>query len=177
MKTTKILIAVILSTLFCSSLFGQRSNKNAMYKVWVRTVENEKVHGYLGAVGESTIVVLNLTRHKKRTLSLEEIKTIKFRRKGKVTKGIVYGAFSGLALGGGVGFASGDDPPPAYFSLSAGQKATILGVLAVIPGAIIGGGLSSNKTKILIDGDLERLRTDLIPYVVSDIHPGNQASN
>ena len=163
MKMTKILIAVIFSTLFCSALFGQRSNKNAMYKVWVRTVEHEKVQGYLGAVGENTITVLNLSKSKKRTIALNEIKTIKLRKDGEVLEGAGHGLLVGTGIGvvgAAVGFR---DVDPGYKLLSL----IVGGIYGAIPATIFGGFYKSGKIKIPIDGDLARLRKDLIPYVVS----------
>lgn len=59
-----------------------------------------------------------------------------------LVRGTVYGLASGAALGAVVGYASGDDPPGQYFSLTAEENAAfaaiLFGGLGTVVGTVVG---------------------------------------
>lgn len=76
------------------------------------------------------------------------IQAIRLRRKGAVGHGALIGAGIGFSLGMIIGLASGDDPPGAWFALSAGEKGTALGLIGAVGGSLIGviAGAISGKS-------------------------------
>ncbi|UCF65816.1 MAG: hypothetical protein JSW33_08290 [bacterium] len=72
------------------------------------------------------------------TISIEDIKELKFKRTGKgVVEGFFTGILTGGILGAVVGYAEGDDPP-GWFSMTAGEKAAALGLGFGIIGGVAG---------------------------------------
>jgi hypothetical protein len=173
----------------------KKNRKSANYKIWVTSMDNSKKYrGYLREVEDSTIVVSNYLNKKKSNyltlnIDIRGVEKIKFRKKGKVGKSILWGAFTGAALGAIIGLASGDDVPgrdcplprsgptipfdglferPCY---SAGEKAVIGGVGGGAWGILIGGIVGSVKIKIPINGNQKTFKNrkgDLFEYKISN---------
>jgi len=88
-------------------------------------------------------------------LHINDIETVKIRRKGRIGRGVLFGALGGFALGGIIGLASGDDDPNnCFFCLSAGDKALLAGIPLSIVGAGLGALIGSLKVKIPINGNI-----------------------
>ena len=86
-----------------------------------------------------------------------DIETFKFRKKGAVGRGILTGAAVGFVLGAVVGYTTWDDNSSSsggFFTIDFDRETTTwtAGIGAMIPGAIIGGLLSSKKMIIPING-------------------------
>jgi hypothetical protein len=87
-------------------------------------------------------------------------------------EGLLLGAASGLALGIGIGLASGDDHcnPNSFclFQFSAGEKATVgglvLGTTGLALGALVGAVIGSH--------DVYELNSGFVPRVSTTIGPG-----
>lgn len=82
--------------------------------------------------------------------SIKDIDQIWLRRKGKIGRGILAGAITGVVAGVILGYASGDGDV-ALFSMTAGEKAALLGLAMGQAGAFIGLGVGAGKIKIPID--------------------------
>ena len=170
----KILILIV----FCYStmLFSQNTNtKKHIYKVWISKIDNSKViKGSLYQVNDTS---LKFVSKKGQVNSLETnlIKSIKIRRKGKIGKGILFGALSGFAVGGISGLISGDDPDKPYTvdfgsfgsidginkGTSAGAKAIINGTIGALGGGGVGAIIATKKDEFIINGDLETYKKHL----------------
>lgn len=88
-------------------------------------------------------------------LGINDINTIKIRRKNSILKGFLIGAGIGCAIGVIYGFSKGDDPPAGrYFNLrfSAEEKAIGCGFLGFLGGGIFGVMIGSINVKIPING-------------------------
>jgi len=169
MKTLfKILfITLVIFCLSHQSLLGQTTQqvkKNNYYKTWVTTDNSSKVKGYLSEVGDSLIIISNLSNNEIKSIRLKNVKNIKFRKKGRIGKGILYGALAGIAIGAGIGFSGGDDEDCFLFCLTAKQKAVLGGTLLSVPGALIGGIIGSARIKIPINGNTKNRKKELLKY-------------
>jgi hypothetical protein len=89
--------------------------------------------GYLRGVSDSLIVVSDLFLSGFSIVYPEEIKYLRFRRKGAQGRGFLYGALGGMAVGALVGYATAPRcsgflcfPPSAYAGLGA--------ALGLVPG-------------------------------------------
>ena len=60
-------------------------------------------------------------------------------RRRYTMRGATIGSLIGVTSGVVIGFASGDDPPDAFWQTSAGEKAAIAGVGLGVVGLVIGG--------------------------------------
>jgi len=78
---------------------------------------------------------------------------LKFRKKNAIGKGIGYGALLGFGFGAIIGLTSAKDNN--VWELSAGERAVVLGIPMMIPGAILGALIGSAKVKIPINGKMD----------------------
>ena len=155
MKTLQLLFIVFI----CLNQYNTQSQEiqtSKPYEAWVKTLfENEKQIGYLSELKESSIILLykkNLSPFPE--IHIDQIKHIKFRRKGRGLRGAAIGA--GIGFIGGVILASGDEcknfDGDLFFgcdqlgTLEGGMMFSIFGTLI---GASIGG---IGKKKIPIHG-------------------------
>ncbi len=174
MKTIKkqfyVLPAIIIIYFFpFQSIIGQTPNqlKSRKYKTWVTPIDNSgTIKGYMSEVGDSSIVISNLKNIEKQRIYFNNIKIIKFRKRGEIVKGVLFGAFTGFAVGGLIGLASGDDKG-YIINFTAGEKGLVAGTLLTIPGAIIGGIIGSIKIKIPINGNTHNQKAKLLKYKLS----------
>ena len=166
----KILILIV----FCYStmLFSQNTKtKKHIYKVWISKIDNSKVIiGSLYQVNDTSLKILS-KKGQVNSLETNLIKSIKIRREGKIGKGILFGALTGLAVGGISGLISGDDPDTTtdFGTLgtwtsegtSAGYKATINGAIGALAGGGVGAVIATKKEELIISGDLETYKKHL----------------
>ncbi len=150
---------------FLSSVNAQDTiQNNKIYRTWI-TLNSEpfKTNGALYEIKDSSILVSNSLvirdysagSFETANLHINDIETIKVRRKNRIGRGVLFGALGGFALGGIIGLASGDDPDDCvFFCASAGEKALIAGIPLSITGAGLGALIGSFKIKIPINGNI-----------------------
>ena len=124
-----------------------------------------------GLVYEANVESLKIIDKNGITIHIDasNIGIIKIRRKGKVGKGIVFGALVGFGTGLVIGFASGDDPDRTieFFGTQtikgtkASEKALGLGFTGALIGSGVGAVIASGKEKISINGDINNYKTNL----------------
>ena len=169
-------ITIITFSFLCFSFLSLSSQttkkvKKENYKVTVTKMDrSSKAKGYLTEIADSAVIVTNLITSDSHIINVNVMDEIKFKRKGGLGRGILYGALVGMATGALLGFASGDDPS-GFISFSAEAKALGAGLALSIPGAIIGGIIGYNaKIKIPIKGSqqaYDRQKEKLKKYQLS----------
>ena len=172
MKTNKSLIhfslAIIVISFFINHSYAQENiGRQKFYNTWISfTIDSLKLKGILYELQDSSIVISNslvvknypdgdyeLTR-----IYIREIDKIKTRRTKNTGRGILIGAVSGIAIGGIIGLVDGDDPP-GWFAMTAGEKATFLGVFLGGCGAITGGAIGTIRINFTINGNVQSYRS------------------
>jgi hypothetical protein len=83
-----------------------------------------------------------------------DIKTIKIRKKGNMTEGLIFGALAGGLAGFFLGYSGGDEPP-GFISITAEGKGAALGLVGASLGGLIGLAIGSVSIKIPINGSLD----------------------
>jgi|GEM_PF-2898431 len=166
-----LLTMVLLFSLSYQSIIGQTTDqkkKNKDHITWVTLIDNSpKVKGYLRNVGDSLMIISNLSNYESQSIPINNIKEIKFRPKGSVEKGILFGALGGFAVGGLLGLASGGSSKGCYFlCFTAGEVALITGATLGVTGALVGGLLGSAKIKIPINGRVKNQKEELLKYKI-----------
>ena len=173
-----IIFSTILFFAFLATGWSQNANvekKGIPYKVWISKMDSKQIlKGYLYKLSEDSItlvrsLVADRFQYNYQTIEIENVKTIKLRKKGKIIKGLIAGGLTGFSVGGLIGLFSGDDEP-GFVSFKAEQKAIFLGTTVAISGMIIGGGIAESKRiKIPINGsksiykeELTKLKTFLV---------------
>jgi hypothetical protein len=155
------------------SLYSQttKKEKKGNYKVTVTTMDkSSKAKGYITEVADSSVIVTDLSTTDSKIINVNVMDEIKFKRKGGLGRGILYGALVGMTTGALLGFASGDDRS-GFISFNAEFKALMGGLAMTIPGAIIGGIIGHNsKITIPIKGSqnaYDRQKEKLRKYKLS----------
>ena len=151
------------------SLYSQttKKDKKGNYKVTVTKMDkSSKSKGYLTEIADSAVIVTNLSTSESQIVNVDVMNEIKFKRKGGLGRGLLYGAIVGMASGAVLGYLSGDSDRGII--RAAEDKALVLGIALSIPGAIIGGIIGHNtKIKIPINGNqktYERQKEKLKKY-------------
>lgn len=178
MKTLVILVS--LTFMLFSPALVKAQKKSKKYVTWVTFMEKEgKVKGWLSALKDSSIVMESSTTGKLLEFRIEEIKTLKFRKKGKITRGALIGLGTGVVTGAIAGQAEGDDvvdytnDPWGFsgiFAQTADEKSRSYAVSLGVLGAGLGAGLGAIKKKFRIEGrlaDYHLQRESLKKYVSS----------
>ncbi|MFD2998754.1 hypothetical protein ACFS7Z_00135 [Pontibacter toksunensis] len=182
MKYFSIIAMIVLY--FLNSVNAQDNiQKNKIYRTWI-TFNNKplQTEGVLYEIKDSSILVsssvaikdYSTDRVETLKFNINEIETIKIRRKNSVGRGILTGAITGFAVGGLIGLISGDDPPCPQgtwfcFRLTAGEKALITGIPFSIGGAGIGALVGSVKVNIPINGSIDNYnknKNELLKYSI-----------
>jgi len=158
-----LLLTVSVFLLSSESIFGQNADqlkKSKNYITWVSPNDNSsKIKGFLTEIGDSLIVISDLSNHESHSIYIHTVEKIKFRKKGRVGRGVLIGALSGAALGSIIAFDEGDD-----WFFSAETKALLYGAPLSITGALIGGLIGSIKITIPINGNAKNQREKLLKY-------------
>lgn len=165
-------VIAITALCFLNSVHAQGTiQKNKIYRTWIElNREPFKTKGALYELKDSSILVSNslviqdysTDRFETVKLHINDIETVKIRRKGRIGRGVLFGALGGFALGGIIGLASGDDDPNdcVFFCLSAGDKALLAGIPLSITGAGLGALIGSLKVKIPINGNISNFNSN-----------------
>ena len=146
-------------------IYSQDTKKKIkFYHTWINTKKSSiKFEGILYELQDSSILVANslivknypFGDYKVTRIYISEIDRIKARRKKSVGRGILIGSISGLAIGGIIGFAAGDDPQDTWFAMTAGQKAITSGIFVGGIGAVTGLIIGSIRVKFTINGNIQ----------------------
>ncbi|MCX6234473.1 MAG: hypothetical protein NT175_07065 [Bacteroidetes bacterium] len=168
MKTLNLIALMVLC--FLSSLNAQDTiQKIKIYRTWVSSYNELFItKGVLYEIKDSSISLSNSLvkqdyssgKFEISNFQINNIETIKTRRNGNIGIGIFLGALTGFAIGGLIGFISGDDPKEnfmgyTYSWFTAEEKALMYGIPLAIGGAGIGALIGSIKVKIPINGSFD----------------------
>lgn len=123
------------------------------YKTWVTFTDDIRIKGTFYSADKDGLILIGEDLNETR-IDPKTIKTISFRRKGSVGKGVWIGALSGAVVGGIAGYASGDDEP-GWFSSTAEEKAVGNAIFFAFPGAGIGALFGTKRTIYDINGDYQ----------------------
>jgi len=121
--------------------------KKTKYTVWVKTNTNT-VKGSLIDLKEQSISILDYSKPIASPfleMDINKIQTLKFRRKGGISRGSRIGALTGVGTGILLGVISGSN-----YRGTAGQYAALFGTVLAIPGALIGGAIGIYKVNVPI---------------------------
>ena len=138
--------------------------KTKFYHTWINTKKDSiKFQGILYELQDSSILVANslivknypLGDYKVTKIYISEIDKIKARRTKSVGRGILIGSITGIAVGGIIGLASGDDPTDTWFAMTAGEKALVSGIFVGGIGAVTGLIIGSIRVKFTINGNIQ----------------------
>jgi hypothetical protein len=194
MRTLSFIIILLINLSICLNA-QDTIRKVKIYRTWVSKMDKTtKTKGVLYEVKDSSILVtnslipedylsnnfytINIHIIEAIELHINNIETIKVRRKNSVGKGILIGLFSGFAAGALMGIVDGDDPYSRsssgvfmgdLFQFTAEEKIILLGTPLAIIGAGIGAWIGSAKVIIPINGNIKvykRNRKKLKKYSV-----------
>lgn len=171
-------IQFLTTCILCLSVqfsFGQTTNtpekKKKTYIVWVKPIDNTStIKGYLSEVGDMLVVTpikKNQTDHR---IKLDQVNYLKFRKKGKIGKGLLIGGISGLGIGALVGLATHKSSSSSdSFSINLGPEFSVLGggIVGAISGLIIGRIVGGKKITIPIQGSkksIQAQKEELLKY-------------
>ncbi len=151
--------AFILTLAGINICMAQSTEKRPMYRTWVELSNSEeKPTGLLYQVLDTSVIISeNMIRADYNNKEIGQInidylqiKTIKVRRKGRVGRGMLIGAFAGAAFGVFLGSISQDDN--SYIGFSREEKMWLNGIGLGTTGMILGAIIGSAKIKIPIYG-------------------------
>lgn len=135
------------------------------YKAWVRTTDGSaKLKGRFLEIEDSKLLFYKKSAKSAIHLNISDIEHIKFRKNGRIGRGVFTGAMMGISTGAILGYLSGDDKCEGLICINftKEEKAVLGGLIMSVPGAIIGGLLGALKVKIPIgsgyDKDLAKLK-------------------
>ena len=156
----KIISIIVMMMCIIGSSFSQKSEKNKIkvYKVWVTQLDGINYRGfYLYSADKNGIVITSdyISAEQRYTIDYSKILMIRMRRKGNVGRTALILGGAGAIVGGGLGFAAGDDPENMWFRADKEEKAAA----GLIAGGVLGTGFGalfgSIREKMIINGDLE----------------------
>ena len=128
------------------------------YRAYVKSMDNSIYNGYMTLFKDSFIIVAKYTSNEKKFFKVEDINNLQFKKGPTLGQGLFAGALAGFAIGSLIGIAIGDDKNAGGSILKNGglyktDKAKIIGVISILPGALIGAMVSSATIKIPINGN------------------------
>ena len=162
-----------LSLAFVATLWPLSILRPQPARLAVLLASHESVEGELLSVRDSSLVISTKPAYDKSeipppvsaitVIATREIEKVTIRADYHILDGMGKGFLIGAAGGAVVGLLSGDDPP-GFLSLTAGDKALVLGITlgtgGVVIGAIIGAANSTGERELapLPGGDLSMLK-------------------
>jgi len=170
----KIIIILCLLLCYTTEIQAQRKNKKIkVYKAWVTMIDGSKpnrINGILYFADEDFIKVKYKISgvYSVNAIDPRNIKKIKIRRKGKVGRGILIGAVTGIGVGAILGYSEKDQ-----FFHTKESNAAAYGVTLGLLGVPIGASISSGKKRFVINGDIEKYREHLKTLQKYTIMPSN----
>jgi hypothetical protein len=177
----KTLIAIAIFSLYClQTTLGQTDSteNRKIYQTWIYTLDSPRLStGVLYEIQDSSVTLSNRNFSRKGSpgkvdmtqLDVRSIDVIKLRKKGNVSKGILFGSLAGLVLGGALDliYYSSWQKPKEDNSLESFAAATtssalfavnasLIGVLCLGTGIGIGAIIGSAKINIPINGSQDQ---------------------
>lgn len=114
-------------------LLAQDSQKGA-YVFRVKTFDKKTTKGYLTAINDYEMVLKRYrntsflkVENEEYTIPVKNIRTIKFRKKGKIWKSALVGSGIGFLTGGLIALVAGDDPEDNFLAFTKEQKIALFG--------------------------------------------------
>lgn len=166
------LLVLVLVLSLNMSVFSQDTSFVAKKITMITTVKAEKnTRAYLAGITDSSVILSDAriryselpSKTSLNTMKFDEIKEVRFKRKGSVGRGVLIGGISGFISGALAGLIIGDDkvlPPSedpfrvsAILYTSAGEKALGLGVTGMMLGSITGALIGALSTKRFVIGN------------------------
>ncbi|MBK7095641.1 MAG: hypothetical protein IPH57_11530 [Saprospiraceae bacterium] len=121
--------------------------KSKTYFTWVKYMDNSYSEAvYLKEVKDSSIIIMEKKDFKNKTIMINDIEFLRFRKKNNDSKGFLYRALVGFALGAIIGPLGEDDLPIPLLAMAGG-------IALALPGTMIGGMIGSATIKIKINGN------------------------
>lgn len=149
---------------FSYGLNAQNNSKIIqIHKIWVTTMDGSKTKGVLYSANEQSIKISKNNSFNNSNLKVidnKNIDIIKIRRKGRIGRGALIGAASGIGFGVVFGIAIEDNDDWG------GLVATASGLFFGLVGTGVGAGVGTIKKKIQINGNSELYISNL-PYLKS----------
>jgi len=161
MKNFNLLFVLLICFGFSSQVSLAQKNTSHKYKVWVKSKDHTmNIDGYLNKIDDNALTLMKSGGYEK-TVSWEDIKSVKLRKKGNIKRGLLYGFITGVGLGGIVGFSTGGG------FVSRRNSALVGGIPLGLLGGIIGGGIGSIKDYIPINGNEKGQKEKLKKYLLT----------
>ena len=111
--------------------------------------KDQQIEGLLMGMVSDSLLIQNVTISAdtlNHLIAINEINHIRIIKKTRIGELTVYGLLIGAGTGLVIGFASGDDPP-GWYSMTAGEKASVGALILGMVGGILGGltGLGAGR--------------------------------
>ena len=141
-------------------------SRRAILKAEVVDSSQRVQFGYLAAVADSGVVILNtqvvfdqsLANAQLNTINYKNLQEVTIRKKGSIGNGIVVGTIAGFAVGALIGVAT-YKPCDCYFDLGQQGQTITVGILGAIAGGVVGGIIGGKAKKtFIIGGDRNKFR-------------------
>src|SRR6266496_5680029 len=173
---------------FCQNDSATQTKKHVPNIATIHTSDGISVKGWFYKMDEDQVILLpaknknfNLSANDNINVSVEQIRSISFRKKNSGLKGALLGMGIGATVGIIAGFASGDDEKQPYydsnqdpfglgnvfvslnnaFAMTAGEKAIAGGIGLGVSGAIVGAIIGAIAKKKFIIGGKKEVYRDL----------------
>lgn len=146
-----------------------RVPKKIVLKVAMKDSIQRVDQGYLAGLADSGIVLVkgpvafdhSLKGTNANIIAYQNLSEVRIQRKGSVGRGVLFGALSGMVVGGVVGYMSYHKPVPCdgstlciTWDFGPGYDALGGAILGTVSGAIIGGIIGAvGKKKFVIGGN------------------------
>lgn len=153
MKTARFLLLVLFTAI---SISTQAQGKENIYRIQIKFLNGDIVKGYLIALNDSSITLIQSIKHAKdTTFSISQIKDIRLRKKHAVGTGFLAGSVSGGITGAFIGYGSYSPCDDTSWCLDAGPELSALGgaFIGIISGGILGLATGTANKKFDINGD------------------------
>ena len=135
-KKLVLLLVVISIVSLITNSYSKEKKHGA--QLLIQKKDGQIIKAELLAVKDNKLILMDSVSLSGITIDITATKSIRIMKKSKIFQGIGYGLLTGGGSGALIGLLSGNDSP-GLFSMTAGQKALLLGLGLGILGAPIGG--------------------------------------
>ena len=133
-RAVSLLMVISLLGLSENLIAGERRGAMLM----VQKKDGSQEYGELIAIKQSSILLLGSSSGTDVSIEVTDINTIRIFMKSRALSGLGLGFLIGGGSGAAIGFMSGDDSRFQCISLSAGEKALLLGATLGVSGGLYG---------------------------------------